>query len=489
MTSESTKFALALTAAIGLLLTGCTVGPDYERPETPADTAGSYNAVPAEWHDPNQLPEPVTWWQNFGDPVTEKLVRLALEENYDLKSAAARVIESQAILRQAHGARWPQISYNADRLRAKRSLNTFGFGGSILTTDYSQDINITYIADIFGRLRRAEQAAYADLLSTTHAHYSLAHAIIAQVIRTRVQIATNQRLLDIARANTANWQRNLEIINRRYESGLVTPLDVRLARENLASSKAAEPSIQQALQLQYHSLDVLLGRPAGTTEELTKTLDDLPDLSPVPLGLPIDLLEQRPDVRQAEMQVAAATERVGVNIAQMLPDFTLTGSFGYNSSSFRQLTEAQNQVYSGIISLAAPIFQGGQLVAGVDAAKARVEQAAANYSGTILTAIKEVEDALVTLKNQRTRIAELRTQLDEALKAEELAGQRYVSGVDNILLVLETERRRRQAENQFALAKGNLWQARIDLHLALGGDWQITEIIDPVANKETGKGN
>jgi len=248
---------------------------------------------------------------------------------------------------------------------------------------------------------------------------------------------------------------------------------MHIAKENLAAAKAIEPQIEQSVILARHSLDVLIGQRPATTAALPETLSDLPELVPVPIGVPASLLDRRPDVRQAELAVAAASERIGVSIAEMYPDLTLTAGGGFRSDTFSKISAHEGEVYSTIISLAMPIFTGGRLKAGVLAARARTEQAAANYAGTILVALREVEDALVAERMLSRRLVQLEKRLSEALLAEKLARQRYLQGVEQILIVLETERRRRIAENELVIAKGELWNARINLFLALGGDWKL----------------
>ena len=218
---------------------------------------------------------------------------------------------------------------------------------------------------------------------------------------------------------------------------------------------------------------VLCGQTPETSGDLAKTLPLLPELSPVPAGIPAYLLDRRPDVRAVEMQLAAATERIGVSIAQMYPDLTLTATGGYASDHFRDLVSSDTEVYAFIVNAFMPLFKGGRLKAEVKAAEASAREAAALYSGIVLNAMREVEDALVRQQKLSERINQLTDRLTQAREAERLANARYLEGVDKFLLVLDTERRRRVAENELAIAQGNLWEARVQLFLALGGDWGI----------------
>ena len=379
------------------MFSGCMLGPDYERPETAATEADSFINAPLVPSDCNEILIGGPWWQQFEDPLTNQLVVEALEHNYDLQAAAARVIQTQALMEQTRGLFFPQINYGISRNRAKMSFNAPPPIGrqSFLSTTYGQELSISYVVDLFGKIRRSYRAAWHELLSAEASQEALQHTIVASVVRTRAQIATQQRLLAIATSNTKSWQDSLTIIDRRYRNGLVSPLDVHLVRENLANSQATESNLQKTLKTTQLALDVLLGRRPGTSSEMPLTLAELPDMKPVPVGLPVGLLDRRPDLMAAELRLAAITERVGISIAQLFPDFTLTGNYGFRDDQFRYIWNDQSEVYSLTMQLMQPVFQGGQLMAQVKGAKARVEEEAANYSQIVLQALQEVEDALV----------------------------------------------------------------------------------------------
>jgi multidrug efflux system outer membrane protein len=462
---------LLITAAICLVVSGCMVGPDYQRPQTLADTSEGYVYISKHSPDSNDVADVDRWWERFGDTTTTQLVSQALENNYDLHSAAARILQAQAFLSETRGQQWPSVSYNFNRNRNKTSFNFDGGRFSNLSTTYSQNFNISYIVDLFGKLRRGERAAWADLLAAKANEQALVNAVISNVVKTRADISTIQRRLAIARDDTQNWQRNLEIIERRYSRGLVGPLDVRLARENLSRSKAAEIVIELSLIRNQNALDVLIGRRPGLSEQLPQTLPELPDLTPIPVGMPALLLDRRPDVMAAELALEASNERIGVSIAQLYPDLTITGIWGRSADRWRDIWKDETEIYSAVMRIVQPIFQGGQLKARVNAAKARYSELAANYAGTVLTALREVEDALVREELLQQRLKALEVRFNEAVAAEKLAGQRYLRGVERLIIVLETERRRRIAENELNNVKGQLWTGRVDLFLALGGDW------------------
>jgi NodT family efflux transporter outer membrane factor (OMF) lipoprotein len=378
------------------------------------------------------------------------------------------------------GRQWPDVSYNLSRDRSKRSFNLGSgpFGGgrfSVMSTTWAQDITVNYVLDLFGKLKHSERAAWADMLASEANEQALTNSIIAGVINSRINIATIQRRLSIARANTESRKRTREIVERRYAQGLVGPVDIRLARENLASAKAAEPAVELSLITAHHALDVLLARPPGSSENLPETLEDLPDLEPVPIGVPARLLDRRPDVKAAELALRSANERVGVSIAQLYPDLTLTANYGANADEWRDIWQSYSETYALLMRLAQPIFRGGQIRAQIDAAKARYAELAANYAGTVLVAMREVEDALVSEQMLQNQLQHAEDQFRQAKAAEELSRQRYQQGLTGFLVVLETERRRRIAEEQLTILKGRIWTTRVNLYLALGGDWNNQE--------------
>jgi multidrug efflux system outer membrane protein len=463
---------LSATALVVVLsfTAACTLGPEPERPTTAADAFDSY--VYADSERGSELPEVSPWWKTFGDETTSVLVEHALANNTDLRVAAARVLEAEATLRRAGGARLPQIDYGAAASTQQMSFVLPNLGRqSIKSTTYSYNLGVFWQADLFGRLKRTQQSAWASLLSEEAAREAVVHSVVAAVVRSRVLVATAARALDINRQITASWESTLKTVERRYRAGIAGAVELHLARENLASARASEAVIAGQLEQARLALDVLTGTRPGSGYALPKTLPQLPVLDPVPLGLPAELLDRRPDLRQAEMQLAAATYGVGAAIANLYPDLSLTGSIGGSADRLNDLTISDGLVYSAVMNLVGPLFTGGQRRADVDIAKARGEQAAAAYAGAVLNALREVEGALVASDSSMLNFEFSDERVSEARAADRLAKQRYQRGVDTLLTVLETERRLRLAEQAIISATTDVWNARIDLFLSLGGDW------------------
>jgi multidrug efflux system outer membrane protein len=467
-----------LMVVLSTVVAACTLGPEPERPVTAAQTADEFvHQSPSV-----ERPEVGPWWEGFGDPATAELVRLALERNTDLQVAAARVLEADASLRRAAGARWPQVDYSATASRQKTSFVLPEIGRrSVYSTNFNADLGVSYVVDLFGKLKRTQQAAWASLLAEEAAAEAVQHAVVAQVVRARVLVATLERGLTITRDIRSSWERTLATTERRYRSGLATAVDLYLARENLSSAQAAEVAFAAGVQQARHALDVLVGRRPGTGPGLPETLPELPDLEPVPAGLPAELLDRRPDLRQADAQLAAATYGVGIAVADLYPSLTLTGSLGVTGDSLSDLVSSDAIVYNAVAGLIGPLFTGGQRRAEVDAARARVDQATAAYAGAVLNALREVEDALVASTSTVEQLQFTRRRVDEARSADRLARQRYQRGVDSLLQVLETERRLRNAEEALLNIRADVWNARIDLYLALGGDWGAAPAADESA--------
>ncbi|MGB5174228.1 MAG: efflux transporter outer membrane subunit [Thermoanaerobaculia bacterium] len=481
---RSTWLAAVVAGATLFWLSGCTLGPDPARPVTAADAADTY--VYAKAQESIDSPSVTAWWRTFGDPTTVELVELALQNNTDLQAAAARVLEAEAALHRARGARLPQVGVGASATDQRFSFVLPEVGRrTIDSTTYSYNVNVSWQADLLGRLKRTQQANWASLMAQEEAQEALVHTVVSLVVRSRVLVATAERALEITRQITKSWESTTNTVERRYRAGLAGAVELHLARENLAAVRASEAVIAGQLDQARLALDVVVGRRPGSSDPLPDTLPELPSLEPVPLGLPASLLDRRPDLRQAEMQLAAATYGVGAAVANLYPDLSLTGSIGASADKINDLTLDDGLVYNAVANLVGPIFSGGQRRADVDAAKARVEQATALYAGAVLTALREVEDALVLGESTTLNWEFSDLRVSEARAADRLAKQRYQRGVETLLTVLETERRLRLAEQAIITATADVWNARIDLFLALGGDWGTDLLVTEAAAPES----
>ncbi len=467
------KIYFVLLLLIFCFSAGCMVGPEYKRPATIADKAKWSFTGKEYMQDANG---PGRWWERFNDDTTDVLVQKAFENNYDVKMAAARVLQAEAEYKMAGGKLLPELSTGFDRQFVRQSSGPPGSGlerNAVInkTRTYAAEFSISYVLDLFGKLRHARKAKLNELLAAQANKNTVANSLIASVINSRVNIATLQNNLVIAKANAQSLAGTLNIVEGRYKLGLVGPVDVRLARENLAAAQVSVPEIELSLKLAENALDVLLVSQPGKSESPAAMVSDLPLPQAVPVGLPATLLRRRPDVLEAELKLKAQNEKIGESTAMLYPDLTFTGAMGWKSNTSDLLFVDEAWIYSTLLSISQPIFKGGQLKAQVDWDKARFTELAAQYSKIVITAMREVQDQAATenLLRQKLRFAQIR--FEEAKAAEELARERYKRGVENILTVLESARRRNTAEESLAILKGRIWNARVNLFLALGGDW------------------
>lgn len=473
MVRKSRWTVLLCILGVTIGLSGCRVGPKYERPDTLVEDVDRFAWLPADWDDANQADTVGPWWKQFDDPVLNNLVDQALMANTDILVALSTIEQTRGLVKQAHGIRLPEVTYNVGRDRMRQSFSFGPLGGRIafISETYSQGFNLSYMLDIFGALKRSHQAAIKDMLASEADCEALMHAIVAQVVGTRIDMVTQSRLLDITNATIRSWERACEVTKQRYESGLTSPLDLYFVKQSLADAKAQKTLINQQLTLLTHAMNVLCSQAPSGGLDTEVFLADVPPLASGPMGVPAQLLDRRPDVRAAEARLAAATDRVGVSIAQLYPDLVVTASGGIAGDIFYESYDINNRVYSLGLNLTGPLFNGGRLRGGVKAAKAAAEVAAHQFAGKVLTAFQEVEDALASEHFIKQRITHYKESAQLAKDTETLANQRYLEGAESILTVLEAERTKQVSQMQLVQAQGELWLARVQLYLAAGGDW------------------
>ncbi len=455
-------------AALAVLSAGCMLGPEPVRPQTVAGEDARFVNAPVAAGEPATLDR---WWDRFGDRVTSDLVRRALVGNTDLRVAAARVMEARSALGVALGRRLPALDGIFSRDRSQRTFAFTGRRFSSLSTTFTLEGAVTWQLDLFGRLRSLHYAAWYRLLSSEAGRDAVLHSVIAEVVRTRADIATIQRELATARARAESFQRTYDLTAERHRNDLANSLELKAAEENLAQSEAQVPELEFQVRAARHALDVLLGVQPGTGDLLPDTLSALPPLPPPPAGVPAALLDRRPDLRETELRALAEQAEISAAIADLLPDVTISASGGYQSSELGDVFEPEGQIWSLVTQLATKLFRGGALWAEIDRARSQAEAVAAEYAGAVLNAMREVEDALVREQTAFARHAHAARRVNAAREAERFAQERQEQGVGNLLVVLEAQRRRYDAERELAQVERVAWNARVDLFLAIGGDW------------------
>lgn len=340
--------------------------------------------------------------------------------------------------------------------------------------NYEAVLQATWELDVFGGVRRAIEAANADTQATVETRNDLLMMLIGDTASAYMEYRGLQRRLEIAKSNIGRQEWMLGLVQTRLQNGLTSDLDLRLARRELASVKARLPVLHASIENAQHRLSVLLGMPP---EELPVALTEPGKLplppSDVPSGLPSDLLRQRPDVRRAERELAAATARIGVATARLYPQFSLTGSFGFQTSDIRRLLDANSMVWSGGPGVSWPIFQGGQLIGTVRIREAQAQVALLRYRSVLLGALQEVEDALSNYAGQRGRYLELLQAVEESAGAFRLAQDRYDKGLTDFLNVLDAQRVLYALEDEAAISHQGLMMELVNLYRALGRGWEV----------------
>ncbi|HEU5482652.1 MAG TPA: efflux transporter outer membrane subunit [Sphingomicrobium sp.] len=459
------KRLLSATFAV-TLVSGCVQGPDYVKPAV---------AVPADYRfgDAAPLSSPAVagqaWWGGFGDEMLDRLVAEALENNRDLRIATARVDEFAAILAGTRSQGLPQIGYGLSGSRSRASEEIIPPFVDPLSTTLSTLLSASWELDLWGRIRRETEAARANLLASDEARRGVTLTLISSVILGYVTLLDLDEQLRVAEATVAGRQKSVDLFETRLEGRWISEFEMSQVRAEYESVASQIPPLKQAIAVQEHALSVLVGRNPGPIER-SRQLESLG--SPVvPAGVPSDLLLRRPDILQAEQQLIASNALIGAARALFFPRITLTGLFGFASSSLRNLFTGPANSWTFTGDVAGPIYTGGGLTAAVDQAAARRDQSFANYELVIQNAFRDVEDSLADLRHS----AELRETAERRVavlqRGLELANERYENGYSDYLEVLDTERNLFAAELQLASARGDYQRALVDLYRALGGDW------------------
>ncbi len=470
----------SITAMLTLaLLTGCSVGPDYVRPDLDI-------SVPDTWSEPDSLasgmviatatPQDEPWWQSFHDATLDSLINLALQRNNDLAVAMGRVQEARALAGGTQAAQWPSLEIGGTSSRSKSANLNFPSFISPYLSSFSLNATLRYEMDLWGRLSRGHEAGIANLLASESDRIALARSVVAEVVRARLETLELEDQIALTQATVNNYALNLQVVQDRYHLGLVPALDVDLATQNLNSAQAAEYPQHQQLAAARRRLEILCGvYPQGQTDPTSQQLPDLAydDLPTVPEGLPSELLARRPDLQAAELRLHAAVAQVGQAKAALYPRIALTAGTGFSSRALSDLGKSGTDVWSLVSNLAMPLLNRGATQAQIKAARARSTQAVATYRKTVLAAFAEVENALdrdYYLARQR---ADLEKSVLAANAALRQAQDRYRQGLDNILVLLETQRRTYATQSQALAVARQRKSARVDLILALGGPWNL----------------
>jgi multidrug efflux system outer membrane protein len=461
--------AVALLGPV-LVFAGCTLGPDYRRPDVTTPAAWREEAAAAP--TPASLAD-LPWWDLFQDEALRELIAAALEENNDLRIAVARVEQARAQLAIARAGQFPQLgaSASATTNRASDTVTPRGFGGEFDL--FATAVDLTFELDIWGRLRRATEAARAELLAGEETRRAVVMTLVSDVATAYLELRQLDQELETTRRNLASREASLALARDRYDAGLASGLDVHQAEAELASTAALIPDLERQVAQTEHRISTLLGRPPQAVRRglaLTATITP----PAVPAGLPSALLERRPDIRQAEAALIAANARIGVARAAFFPQISLTGFFGVESVALSDLFTGPSRVWQFGPALTVPIFTAGRLRGNLAFVEAQQREALARYEQVIAQAFREVEDALVAHRRAREALARQTEAVRASRAALDIAEQRYTSGLTSYLDVLDAQRTLLTAE----VAESRTLLAQLvavaRLYRALGGGWDST---------------
>lgn len=460
-------------AALVWLLSACAaVGPDYHRPQV---------SLPQHFADAGDLQTPERavidreWWKVFQDPTLDGLVQSALRDSWDLRLAAARVEEADALLAQAHAALRPEINASGSASRARLSeIAAVPIPPSVAAAhnDFQGQLSSSFELDFWGRLRRADEAARAAALASHDGRAVVELDLVAAVVNQYLLLRALDAQIGVSVASLGNRQDSLRIAGERFRGGLAPELELRQAEGAVAALQAQIADLQQQRDVAQHLLALLTADP-----ELTVAAGELESLPLPPLpppGLPSDLLIARPDILQAEANLMAANARIGVARAALFPTITLTGTLGSESAAFSRLLSGPSTLWSLVPRMDLPIFDSGRREAVVEQYSAQQQQALASYQQVIQTSFAEVADALSGTRNRARQELALTAQRDAALRALQLAEARYRAGYSPFLEVLDAQRTLNDATLAFLRNREERLANAVRLFKALGGGWQAT---------------
>ncbi len=510
----------ALLMASLFLTAGCMTGSECKRPVAVVPEQWSVARADGEADGPKPDTE---WWKSFQDPILDSLMARGFEGNLDLRVMQSRVREARAARGGAASALWPFLNLSGGYARTQSPTPQNEPGGSSLTAtgslgptgftptftlrgdsftvsrsglgenavtnltvttagqsgiDRQSDLfragfDARWELDLFGGTRRSIEAAEADVQAVRERLRASALSLAAEIAANYIELRAAQNRLDVTQRTLEALARMETIMQDRFQAGLTSELDVVTAHAHWASTQAQLPVFHTQITAAIHRLALLLGHEPGalkTELSIPAPLPTAPDA--VPIGLPSDLLRRRPDIRQAERQVVAATARVGVAMAELFPKFTLTAGLSGQSATLGSLASGANRMWSFGPGISWPIFRGGEIRANIETQNARQEQAAIVYEQTILAALGDVENSLAAFANEQTRIDSLRASVETHERAFRIANERYLHGLEGYLSVLQAQQNLYAAQDQLIQSQGFALTDLVSLYKSLGGGWE-----------------
>ena len=461
---------LITALALAFFVSGCSLGPHDQRPAV---------SVARDWSAPEkrgiETTEPVAeWWSTFNDSQLDGLVKRAVQNNLDLKLATARIAEARAVRGVVRSGLFPAMGAGVSATQNRqRVIAPRGEVGEVEFNNFEGHLDASWELDVFGRIRSGLKAATADTVAAEESRRAVLVSLLGELGRSYTNLRGLQLRLVVAKKNIRTQQETLEVTQARSKAGLATDLDVERALAQLEATRSGVPSLQSGIQAEIHRLSVLLGEDPGALVAELSTSAPLPVIPPdVPVGLRTELLERRPDLRESEAEIVAATARVGEAKAEYFPRFVLFGTAGRQAKQLHDLTLGVGNFFSAGPAISVPIFTGGRIRSNIRIQDARLQQSVIRYRSAVLSALEETENALVNYSNEQSR----RERLEKAVSANEeavkLSTDRYRAGLTDFLSVLDAQRELYANEDLLAESRTAQTLDLIALYKALGGGWQ-----------------
>jgi len=464
------KAGIGAALGVAALLAGCA------KVQTVDPSPGL--RAPAHWSGAASTAAPaldrVAWWKGFGDPLLDELMECAVQNSLDLRQAQARILQARATLGTAEAARLPSVNATAEVSRSETSANSINYAGVPGTsTLYQAGFDASWELDLFGGLRKSQQAAKDRLQASVEDLGDVTLTLLGDVASNYITLRGNQALLAIARRNAETQQETAAITEQRFRLGLTSYLDVAQAKAEAASTRADIPTLQAAIKQSMHRLGILLGLEPTALEGDLAPVQPLPSIHGVlSTGLPSELIARRPDLRRAERKLAAAMADIGVAKADLYPKFDLTLGLGLESTRTSNFASLSSRYWSIVPGLSLPIFNRGKLKAAVAGKQAVYDEQLAGLQASFHSALEDVENALANFYSEQERQRNLEETLRQDQDAVTLASERYRLGLTSFLDVLTAQQSFYAAQNSLSKSKAQMLTNLVTLYKALGGGWK-----------------
>ncbi|MCB1115160.1 MAG: efflux transporter outer membrane subunit [Chlamydiia bacterium] len=451
-----------------LLLAGCSVGPNYHAPEV---------ALPQTFHEPHEnsetdLSELREWWTTFNDPLLNVLIHEALSQNLDLKIALEKIHEVRAKYQIEAAELYPKVDLTAEQRRSRISQNLFDapFLGPATQSYYQVGFDASWEIDLFGKLRRAKERAYYAFEAEVESARDIYITLLSEIAATYIEMRGYQHKIALSKREIYIQKERQSLASSLFLAGLGNEIDLRTVEITLQEKKALLPSLETDYRKSIHRLATLLGKPPEALHKDLEAKQEIPTShSPIPVGLPSDLLRRRPDIRKAERMLAAATADIGSAIADLFPRISLLGSFGFESDHHTNWIKAKSRAWSLGPNIDWPILYFGRIRANIRAKNAKQQQALFNYEQTILTSLEDVENALIAYYKEEERVHRFHMQVEAAQRTYILTRDQYLSGLVSFSSLLDADSSLIAAENSLTDSQKSLSVNVVALYKSLGG--------------------